>query len=43
MTLEFHKAHRVLPLAKYIQEREDDVEMEDIIGPGIEAYLPPLL
>ena len=43
MTLKFHKPHRVLSLAKYIQEREDDVEMEDIIGPGIKACLPPLL
>jgi hypothetical protein len=43
MTLDFHKAHRVLPLAKYIQERKDDVKMKDIIGPGIKARLPPLL
>ncbi len=43
MTLDFHKAHRALPLAKYIQERKDDVKMKDIIGPGIKACLPPLL
>ncbi len=43
IALDFHKPHRVLPLAKYIQEREDDVEMEDIIGLGIEACPPPLL
>jgi hypothetical protein len=43
MTLDFHKAHRVLPLAKYIQERKDDVKMKDIIGAGIKARLPPLL
>jgi hypothetical protein len=42
MTLDFHKQHRVLPMAKYIQEREE-VEMEDIMGPGIEACLLPLL
>ena len=37
MNLDFHKLHRVFPLAKHIQEREDDVEMEDIIGSGIET------
>ncbi len=29
MTLDFHKAHRVLPLAKYIQERKDDVKISE--------------
>ena len=43
MTLGFHEQHRVLPLAKYIQEREDDIEMEDIIKQGVKACVPPLL
>jgi hypothetical protein len=43
MALDFHEPHRVLPLAKDIQEREDDVKMEDISGSWIEAGFPPLL